>query len=101
MQLPAQETELHVLSVQCINRFGHQYLLAQDEEKRLHLKCMQCIKVTCSAVCRASAEAAQAKVAELQRLEQQLQQALRGEAEWQSKPSSSYIGAALIGEAAK
>lgn len=51
--------------------------------------------------CRANAEAAKAEVAELQKLEHQLQQALRSEAEWRSKPSSSFVGAALIGEAPK
>ncbi|KAL3139979.1 hypothetical protein ABBQ38_004266 [Trebouxia sp. C0009 RCD-2024] len=49
-----------------------------------------------SAKTRASAEAAQAEVAELRKLEEQLQQALRSEADWRSKPSASYIGAALV-----
>lgn len=47
--------------------------------------------------CRASADAAKAEVAELHKLEEQLQQALRIEAEWCSKPSASYIGAAVVG----
>ena len=51
-------------------------------------------------ICRASADAAKAEVAELRKLEEQLQQALRSEADWRSKPSSSYIGAALVGAAA-
>lgn len=47
--------------------------------------------------CRASADAAKTEVAELHKLEEQLQQALRSEAEWCSKPSASYIGAAVVG----
>lgn len=53
-----------------------------------------------SAKTRASAKAALAEVAELRKLEEQLQQALRSEAEWRSKPSASYIGAAVIGDSA-
>ena len=55
---------------------------------------------TSLAVClvhRLNAELAKAEVAELKKLEQQLQQALHSEAEWWIKPSASFVGAALIG----
>ena len=45
---------------------------------------------------RCNAELAQAEVAELKLVEQQLQQTLSVEAEWWSKPSSQLVGAAII-----
>ena len=45
---------------------------------------------------RSNAELAQAEVAELKLVEQQLQQTLALETEWWSKPSSQLVGAAII-----
>ena len=47
--------------------------------------------------CRSNAELAKAEVAHLKELEQHLQQALHTEAEWWTKPTASFVGAAFVG----
>ncbi len=51
--------------------------------------------------CRSNAELAKAEVAHLKELEQHLQQALHTEAEWWTKPTASFVGAAFVGSQQK
>ena len=52
-------------------------------------------------LCRSNAELAKAEVAHLKELEQHLQQALHIEAEWWTKPTASFVGAAFVGSQQK
>ncbi len=52
-------------------------------------------------LCRSNAELAKAEVAHLKELEQHLQQALHTEAEWWTKPTASFVGAAFVGSQQK
>ncbi len=52
-------------------------------------------------LCRSNAEVAKAEVAHLKELEQHLQQALHTEAEWWTKPTASFVGAAFVGSQQK
>lgn len=52
-------------------------------------------------LCRSNAELAKAEVAHLKEFEQHLQQALHTEAEWWTKPTASFVGAASVGSQQK
>jgi len=54
-----------------------------------------------ASLCRSNAELAKAEVAHLKELEQHLQQALHTEAEWWTKPTASFVGAAFVGSQPK